>query len=387
MKRKSKKNPSLIERLKTIPDPRVNRRKRHLLSDILVITICAVLSGAEEWTTIATYGRIKQKWLKTFLRLPNGIPSHDTFGRVFQKLDTAEFTRMFVEWTTAIAERLPGELVAIDGKTLRNSFDGAAGKSAIHMVSAWASANRLVLGQMCVEEKSNEITAVPALLDLLQLEGCVVTLDAMNCQTKTVRKIVEEKKADYVVTAKSNQPALHDEIARFYETPACQDFETHRVETTEKGHGRIETRIVTSCGQLDWMSQRKRWFGLRSIVQVQSTRIIGGKTTRENRYYLTSLAAEDVRKIARVIRDHWSIENQVHWTLDVAFNEDRCRVRRNNAPANLAVVRQITLNMLKKMTSTKVGVKTRRQLCGWENDFLLATLKGDNSLYWGDPVI
>jgi predicted transposase YbfD/YdcC len=370
----------ITEFLEKIPDFRVDRTKRHLLMDILIITICAVISGADDWPEVALYGRKKKDWLQTFLELPNGIPSHYTFRRVFLYLDPEKLQQCFLEWVAALGEASGGQIIAIDGKCLRGSVDQTGRKAAIHMVSAFASANHLVLGQVKVEDKSNEITAIPRLLELIHIRDCVVTIDAMGCQKEIAEKIVE-RGGDYILALKGNQGTLKEEVELYFQDALQQKFKgiPHDYEeTVEKDHGRIETRRCWTVSDVDWLENKNQWRGLRSLVMVESERWQEDKSTREQRLYLSSLPS-NARHLNAGVRSHWGIENRVHWLLDVSFREDACKVRKGNAPQNLAVIRHIALNLLKKEKTAGVGVKAKRRAAGWDNDYLLQVLVGRES--------
>ena len=365
----------------SITDPRIARTRRHDLLDILFIALAAMLSGAEDFVTIAEYGGIKRDWLKGLLGLPNGIPSHDTFRRVFARLDPKQLEGCLIAWAEALrskAQITGEEVVALDGKTLRHSFDTATGTGAIHIVSAWASRARLCLGQVKVAEKSNEITAIPALLKMLDIRGCLVTADAMNCQKATARQITEQG-GTFVLALKDNHPSLSADVQLFIEHAAKQkyaDLVTRTVTSSGKDHGRIETRRYRLIGLpegIAWADEKQAWPGLLSIGIAESTRQIGDKTSTETRYYLTAIPAgpgDSARRLARAVRYHWGIENSLHWSLDVAFNEDDCRVRKDNGAQNLAALRHVSLNLLKRDLTTKAGIKTRRLKAGWENSYL-----------------
>jgi predicted transposase YbfD/YdcC len=359
----------------TVTDPRVDRTKLHLLLDILVIEICAVICGADTWVEMEAYGRAKEQWLRQFLALPNGIPSHDTFARVLARLKPDELQQCFLRWMQAVSEVTQGEVVAIDGKTLRRSFDRATGKGAIHMVSAWASANRLVLGQQKVDEKSNEITAIPALLQLLELKGCIVTIDAMGCQKAIARTIVEQE-ADYVLTLKANHSLLYEEVQCFFaRARQCQfvDVPHHYYQTLEGQHGRVEERRYWLVSELSGFKETQDWLGLQSVGMVERQRTVAGKTTVEVHYYLTSLAGGG-QQFGEAVRTHWSVENGLHWVLDVAFQEDQSRLRRDHAAENFAVLRHLALSLLRQEPTCSNGIKVKRLKAAWDDQYLTRVL-------------
>ena len=373
---------SLMEKFSTLVDPRIERTKKHSMTDLLVISICGFICGIDNWVELEEFGEFKKDWFKEFLKLPNGIPSHDTFGRFYAALDPEEFSRCFTRWVQAIGELPEGEVVAVDGKTLRRSFDRASSKAAIHMVSAWASKTGLVLGQVKTDAKSNEIPAIPRLLEILRLEGCIVTIDAIGAQKEIVKTIID-KGAHYVISLKKNQPTLHEKTEEFFEEALAERFETvpHKyTEHVENDHGRLERRRYWVTAKMDWFREREEWAGLTSVGMVESTREVDGKTSREVRYFISSLPGNDAEKFAGAVRSHWSVENNLHWVLDVAFDEDRSRVRKDNAPQNMAMLRHVALNLLKADKSTKVGIKTRRKMAGWSNEYL-AHLLGVKGLY------
>ena len=366
-------NLSLSDHFRQLEDPRLARSKRHSLDDLLLISICALLCGAEGFVDMEEFGKAQRDWLQHLLALPNGIPSHDTFGRVFAALDPAQFAEAFTTWTQSLRAALPGEIVAVDGKTLRRS--GGAGGGPVHLVSAWAAGNRLVLGQLRTAAKSNEITAVPELLRRLELAGCIVTLDAMGCQ-KTIAREIREADADYVLALKANHPVLHGEIKTFLDDALDHPEnlpQASRHETVEKDHGRIETRRTLCTGELGWLADRAQWAALHSVAVVESQREIGGQTTRERRYYLSSLPPH-APELARAIRGHWGIENSLHWVLDVALREDDCRVRTGHAATNLATLRHMALNLLRQDTTKKRGIRTKQKIAAWDHRYLLKLL-------------
>ena len=369
---------SLTEHFGSLVDPRIDRTKRHNLMDIVTIALCGVIAGADSWVDVEAFGRRKAEWLRKMLNLPNGIPSHDTFGRVFAKLDAQQFERCFTEWVLTVREVLQGDVVAIDGKRVRRSHDRYIGKDAIHMVSAWASASGVALGQTKVDGRSNEITAIPRLLEMLQVEGCIVTIDAMGCQKEVASKILEER-ADYVLAVKKNQGRLHEDVHDTFDLARKSGFDSldHDYhETINAGHGRVETRRCWAVSDLDhirYVDDDGQWPGLNTLVMVEGERLVGGKTTVESRYYISSLP-NDASVLLNAVRSHWSIENQLHWSLDVTFNEDGSRVRSGNGPENFSVLRRMALNLLKAEKSTKRSLAGKRKDAAWDNDYLLKVL-------------
>ncbi len=361
-----------------IDDPRIERRKLHKLIDIITISICAVICGADTWEDIELFGESKQEWLKKFLELPNGIPSHDTFSRVFARINPEQFQNSFINWIQSISKLTNQEIIAIDGKTLRGSYDTSNDKAAIHMVSAWASANCLVLGQVKVNEKSNEITAIPELLKVLCLHGCIVTIDAIGCQKEIVNQIVEQG-GDYVISLKKNQNTLYERVDSLFKSAISnqvQGFDKSEFRQDELGHGRQEIRqcVVLSNIQ-DLIDPENKWSNLKSIVMINSWRTENEKTTLETRYFISSLP-NNAELLAQGVRTHWSIENKLHWVLDVQFNEDSSRIRKDNAPQNLAILRHIALNLLNQDKTVKAGVKRKRNKAGWDNEYLEKILMG-----------
>jgi len=360
----------LLIHFSTLPDPRVERTKRYPLNEIILLIICAALSGFEGWKQIKDFGEIKLEWLRKFLPYENGIPVDDTIARVMHKLDTKAFQSCFVSWMQSVVKTTDGDVVAIDGKTLRRSHDGASGKSAIHMVSAWSSANGVVLGQEKTAEKSNEITAIPELLNVLELKGCIVSIDAMGCQTAIAEQIVKHK-ADYILALKGNQGCLHEEVKDFFNIAQAENFKGLKVkyhEEHDKGHGRIEHRQcwVLEANQTHFPSAAK-WESLKQVVMIKSQRHIKEKTSEETRFYITSLA-EEPQKLLHAVRQHWQVENALHWTLDVTFREDESRIRKEAAPENYAMFRHITLNLLKLDTSRKASIKRKRLMASIDDD-------------------
>lgn len=367
----------LASHFSLLKDPRVDRTKDHKLLDIIIIAICGTICGADGWVAIEQFGKAKEAWLKTILELPNGIPSHDTFGRVFAHIDPVEFERCFFEWVQGISGKVEG-VVAIDGKKLRHSYDKASGKKALHMVSAWAEENRLVLAQVAVDKKSNEITAIPLLLQKLSLSGCIITIDAMGTQKKITKQIVDDD-GDFVIALKNNQGTLRQGVEQTFTSVLANELpqiQPHFYETVDKGHGRIETRrhwMIDDEEIIKRLDPKGDWEGLRSIGMVQSERGIGQKVSKEIRYYIISFVKE-IQTFAGAVRSHWGIENKVHWVLDIAFREDDSRVRTGEASHNLGVLRHISLNLLRQEETAKVGIKTKRLKAGWSDEYLLKVL-------------
>lgn len=353
-----------------LTDPRVERTKEHLLQDILFIAIAAVLCGAETWNEIEDYGKAKQAWLKRFLRLPGGIPSHDTFNRVFSALDPEELEACFLAWVQDVAQLSAGEIVSIDGKAIRGSRQ-SGNKAIVHLVSAWATANHLVLAQRKVADKSNEITAIPELLQVLELSGTVVTIDAMGCQ-RSIAQQIHDKSADYVLAVKGNQGQLLDGIQDSFRMLPAEAV----AEETDAGHGRVERRTCSVLGDLTLMEKTSVWAGLRSLVRIEAERFhkATGEIEKETRYYISSLPPE-AQRLNRAVRQHWGIENCLHWVLDVAFHEDQSRKRAGHAAQNFSLLNRIALNLLKNDKSRKLGVRGKRLAAGWDNDFLLGLLR------------
>jgi predicted transposase YbfD/YdcC len=366
---------SLLDSLEQIPDPRRERTKLHQLVDILVIAVCATICAAETWEEIEEFGQAKEDWFKKFLAFPNGIPSHDTFRRVFLLIKPKKFQEAFLMWVRAVAQMSEGDLISIDGKQVRGART-SSGKEGLWMVSAWASEQRLVLGQLKTIEKSNEITAIPLLLELLEVRGCIVTIDAMGCQTEIAAQIISQE-ADYVLSLKGNQGLLHEAVAAYFEWAAESNFkglEDESCRTLEKDHGRIEERRCWVTEDTGWFREKAGWAGLRSFIMVEVERQVTGQAaTVERRYFISRLAA-DAKRALRAVRGHWGIENGLHWVLDVAFREDACRSRAGHAPENLATLRHIAVNLLKQERSCKLGIKSKRLKAGWDESYMLKVL-------------
>lgn len=359
-----------------IPDPRVERTRAHQLLDIIAIALFAVLSGADSWVAIETYGNAKRSWLESFLSLPNGIPSHDTFARVFARLDPQALEASFQQWVKALISTLDAQLIAIDGKTAKGSYDREGGGKALQLVSAWASEHRLVLGQCAVASKSNEITAIPVLLEQLALAGCIVSLDAMGTQSAIAQQITREQ-ADYILALKGNHPTLLEQAQTGFESAQARQWEN--VEHTqhqaiEAGHHRIETRTIWQIPAMQVFTpqQVEQWAGLQSLVVVHSHRRLWNKDTTEIRYFLSSLST-DASTLAGYIRAHWGVENQLHWCLDVVFNEDASRIRKDHAPRNMSVLRRLALNLLRQEPS-KSSLAMKRYRAGLDDPFMLQIL-------------
>ena len=359
-----------------LTDPR-RRKVVYPLINVVTIAICAVISGADDFVAIADYGRKKRKWLSQFLDLSEGIPSHDRFNAILGAIKPAEFEACLLNWITDLHEISEGQIVAIDGKTLRRSFDAATSKSAIHMVSAWATTNQISLGQVIVDEKSNEITAIPKLLKILEISGCLVTIDAMGCQTAIAQAILDAE-ANYVLAVKDNQPTLHEGISWFFLTKRQTGFARTKVSrhyTQDKGHGREEARTYYVCEAPRDLPDRKRWPNLTAIGCAINNTVRGGKPSFETRYYILSKKLT-ARQFAAAVRKHWSIENQLHWQLDVTFQEDQSRLRLGHADANFSILRRTALSLLKNNHTLKVGVKNRRLAAGWDDSYLEQVLFG-----------
>ena len=373
---------SIEAHFESLPDPRRDDcRTPHKLLDIVVITICAVICGADNWVAVQSFGSAKYKWLAGFLELPKGIPSHDTFRRVFSALDAIKFEECFINWIRSAIEVTQGQVIAVDGKQLRRSYDTRNNKAAIHLVSAWACHQGVALGQIKVADKSNEIPAMPQLLELLDVSGCIVTLDAMGCQTDIAQTIVDSD-ADYVFALKANQGQLYEDVQLLFDgisTGEIRDIKVDSTQTIDGDHGRIETRTAYAIADSEVIStlrSSENFVNLDSVVKVTAEREINQQVTTETRYYISSLPG-DAAQLLEATRHHWRIENSCHWVLDVAFREDASRIRKDNSGENFAIVRRIALNLLKAEKSTKLGVANKRLKAAWDDNYLttiLATL-------------
>lgn len=369
----------LMSHFADLADPRERQNQEHKFIDILVITICAALCGADDWVAVAEFGQAKQSWFETFLELPTGIPSHDTFWRVFRHLDPEQFQRCFMSWMASVQSLTGGEVIAIDGKQLRRSHDAAAGKAAIHMVSAWATTNRLVLGQRKVDDKSNEITAIPELLDALDLRGCIVTIDAMGCQTKIAATIVD-KEADYLLALKENHGQLYEDVTLLFDDLEQSGFTAYAYDTdktVDKNHGRIEIReawVIIEPALIAVLRTAEKWPQLAAVVKVRAERYMKDEQSVESRYFIASFS-DHAARVLECVRTHWTIENSLHWVLDIAFREDECRLRKDHGAQNFAIIRHIDLNLLNQDRRLKVGIKNKRLRAGWDQDYLLSILQ------------
>lgn len=359
-------------------DERNDQGKRHSLLDVITIAICAIIAGGEGWTDMELFGQTKEAWFRGFLELPHGVPSDDTFRRVFEAIDPEKFQGCFMNWVQAVHRLTDGQVIAIDGKTVKGTRRGQ--QKGIHMVSAWASANKVLLGQLKTEEKSNEITAIPQLLDLLAISGCIVTIDAMGCQTEIAQKIIDEE-GDYLLAVKKNQGHLYEDIAWLFKLATETNYAEagfDREKTVNKGHGRLEVRrcwTITDPEWLTYLRDRARWPQLRGVVKVAATRSRDKRRKPEVRYYITSCAASAERLLAAT-RAHWGIENEVHWVLDVIFNEDGTRIQDINSSQNLVVLRHMALNLLRQDKTSKLSLRARRLKATWDDAYLRKILAG-----------
>ena len=372
--RQNHPNPDFLAHFEAMEDPRQKAKILYPLDEVLLLVLCAVISGAQNWTSIALYGEKKLTLLRRFLPFVQGTPSHDQLGLLFSSLDMEAFQRCFMAWVASLSKSLEG-VVAVDGKTLRRSFDTRSNKSAIHMVSAWACEQKLVLGQRKVDDRSNEVTAVPELLALLSLKGAIVTLDAMGCQRKTCQQIIDQD-ADYVIGLKGNQGSLREDVELFFDGHPERDTGAdciRKSETVDAGHGRIEVRRYTVCADTQWLMERHQWPGLKAVIMVEYTREVRGKAETLRRFYIASLIAPPA-EMARYIRNHWQVENCLHWVLDVTFRQDDCRIRTGNASANFATIQQAAMNLL-RCASGKLSLPQKRHSAAWDDDYMEAIIR------------
>jgi predicted transposase YbfD/YdcC len=363
---------SFLSHFSVIKDPRMkNHNYLHEFMDIIVITLLAVICGANDFVEVAEFGKRKYEWLKTFLNLPYGIPSHDTFNRVFCLINPQEFEACFLSWVKTIAKKIGGEVISIDGKQLRRSQDKRHGHPAITIVSAWANANQLVLGQVKVDDKSNEITAIPELLKVLDIESCTITIDAIGTQKKIAEQIINQG-GEYVLAVKANQENLYNKAKDLFEQAKLMDFNAmwyKEYKTVEKDHGRIETRKYIVLPLMYFPEFSIKWKGLKSLIYVERERQVIGRE-KETVYYMSSLPPQEENKIAHAIRTHWGVENNLHWCLDISFREDECRVRKGHGAENLSIIRRFALNLLKSDKTIKAGIAVKRKAAGWDNSYL-----------------
>ena len=370
-------NTSFLEHFSTLSDPRIERSKQHLLKDIIAIAILAIISGADGWVGIEAYGNAKYEWLKSFLELPNGIPSHDTFSRVFALIEPQQFPEGFLSWINSIVKELKLEVVAIYGKTMKQSYDRNDQQKALHIVSAWSSSHQLFLGQKKVYKKSNELTAIPELIEMLEIAGSVITIDAMGCQ-KDITSLIIKKKGDYILALKGNQKLLYEAVKEWFEGAQKVDYlgrDYNYHEQVEAGHHRGEKRQVwtVDVSELPPLHNQALWSGLKTVVMIVSERRLWNKTTTESRFYLSSLSS-NAERIAGASRSHWGIENSLHWALDVTFCEDKSRIRKQNSPENFALLRRLAINLLKPEKTFKQSLKMKRYRAAMDNNYLVKIL-------------
>lgn len=368
-------NSSFLSYFTSVSEPRQEAKVIHRLDELFLVTLCSVISGADNWVAVEEYGKAKLDFLKKFLPFTNGIASHDTFTTVFSLIDAKEFEACFIKWTNALVGAIDG-VIAIDGKTLRRSYSTEENRKAIHIISAWACSQSVVLGQMKVDDKSNEITAIPKLLELLDIGGCIITIDAMGCQKKIAESIID-KDANYILAVKGNHGSLNDTIERFFTYHKKYGFKIKgynftSYEETNGDHGRIEVRKYWATDDISWLKHDHNWPGLTTVIMVESTRLLKDKTTTEIRYYISSLKP-DAKQIGKAIRSHWQVENKLHWVLDVIFNEDQARIRRSHGAENFAIVRRIALNILKK-DQAKKSLAIKRVTAGWSDTYMAQLL-------------
>lgn len=367
----------LFDAFADMEDPRMDRKKLYPLIEIIFLTICSVICGANHFTDVEDFGLASIDWLRKFLPFQNGIPSHDAIGYFFSKLDPEQFKKRFIAWIRSVAKITDGEVVAIDGKTLRRSHEKSSNKSAMHMISAWANGANLVMGQLKVDEKSNEITAIPRLLEMLDVSGCIITIDAMGCQKEIAQTIVE-RDADYVLALKGNQGTLHENVEMFFQDQIDRDFvdtpgvDTHK--TVDTGHGRVEVREYWCVDSIDWLTESKDWKGLSAIGCARLTRTIDEETTRFDRYYILSNSMK-AQSFGHAVRGHWGIENKLHWSLDMTFREDESRIRKASTPDNFAVIRHICVNLLKQEKTHKRGLQSKRFRASFDLQYREKVLK------------
>ena len=371
--------PSIAFHFDSLTDPRTGNAKQYELTEILIVALLATICDADDWEAIAEFGRSRLEWLRTITPLPNGIPSHDTFARVFSRLDPDALGKCFVNLINDFGD-IRAQQIAIDGKCLRGTRSEADEKDAIYMVSAWACTQQLVIGQFKVQQKSNEITAIPELIDLIRIAGCTITIDAMGCQKEIAKKIISSS-ADYVLALKDNHPHLHEDTAMLFDWLQSHPFDERKLdfyETVDHGHGRIETRRCWTTDAVSGLDPDKKWFGLKSVVKMELTRVHKGKTSVENRYFISSRPS-NAKAHLKLVRGHWGIENRLHWVLDVVFDEDGNRTRKDYAPQNLAVIRHLVLNLLRQEETCKKSLSIKRQKAGWDSDYLIKVLTSSNN--------